>query len=162
AAVPAVDEVYEVKLAAGHFGLVVGTTALTVTWPTAAAWLRHVSEGAPAPANAKRIAGDDHAHGHGQPVDVDEDIDELDDGDFDAGPGETQYHIGPAQDVVSKTARAIWDRPGDVGQDPSDSPDTLRWQVPPLPRLRRLGDDTAISLGRTLTEQAAEIPDRTF
>src|SRR5262245_17640820 len=37
---PRVDRLYEVMVKAGHFGLVVGTTALTVTWPGVVAWLR--------------------------------------------------------------------------------------------------------------------------
>ena len=32
------SEVYEVTLPAGHFGLVVGSTAVETTWPTVAAW----------------------------------------------------------------------------------------------------------------------------
>jgi len=33
-------EIYELNLPAGHFGLVVGTVANDLTWPTAAAWVR--------------------------------------------------------------------------------------------------------------------------
>src|SRR5262245_1024596 len=39
-AAPRVQRMYEVPLKAGHFGLVVGSTALTVTWPGVVAWLR--------------------------------------------------------------------------------------------------------------------------
>src|SRR5262249_55465644 len=39
-AAPKVDAMYEIPLKAGHFGLVVGTTALTVTWPSVVAWMR--------------------------------------------------------------------------------------------------------------------------
>ena len=39
AAAPRAD-VYELALAAGHFGLVVGSTSNTVTWPTVASWVR--------------------------------------------------------------------------------------------------------------------------
>src|SRR5262249_43958033 len=92
----------------------------------------------------------------------DEDVDDIEDDDFNDVLGEIQYDIGLAQDVLGKTAHAVWDRLGDVGQDVSDYLDNLRWQVPRLTRLRRLRDDTAISLGRTLAEQAAAIPDRTF
>lgn len=31
-------DIYETSMRAGHFGLVVGNTAATVTWPTVAAW----------------------------------------------------------------------------------------------------------------------------
>jgi putative long chain acyl-CoA synthase len=162
-AVPASTEVYEVKLEAGHFGLVVGSTALTVTWPTVAGWLRHLTEGAPVPAPAREIV--EYAHHDDESADeqdVDEDVDDLEEDDFDDVLGEIQYDIGLAQDVIGKTAHAVWDRLGDVGQDVADYLDNLRWQVPRLTRLRRLGDDTLISMGRTLAEQAAAIPDRTF
>src|SRR6185369_16079259 len=39
-AAPKVTKLYEVMLKAGHFGLVVGSTALTVTWPGVVAWMR--------------------------------------------------------------------------------------------------------------------------
>src|SRR4051812_43554744 len=39
-AAPKVDKMYEIVLKAGHFGLVVGTTALTVTWPSIVEWMR--------------------------------------------------------------------------------------------------------------------------
>src|SRR5690606_28256784 len=34
------DEVYELTLAAGHLGLVVGTRASAITWPTVVEWIR--------------------------------------------------------------------------------------------------------------------------
>src|SRR4029079_15949220 len=39
-ACPKVEVMYEVPLKAGHFGLVVGSTALGVTWPSVVEWLR--------------------------------------------------------------------------------------------------------------------------
>src|SRR5450432_4573697 len=38
-AAPRVDRMYELPLKAGHFGLVVGSTALGVTWPGVVAWM---------------------------------------------------------------------------------------------------------------------------
>ena len=37
-AAPAIEELYEIKVSAGHFGLVVGSSALTVTWPSVTEW----------------------------------------------------------------------------------------------------------------------------
>src|SRR5688572_14587538 len=37
---PRVTKMYEVMVKAGHFGLVVGSTALTVTWPGVVEWMR--------------------------------------------------------------------------------------------------------------------------
>src|SRR4029078_5083169 len=104
---------------------------------------------------------------HGAPpIDRDLDLDEheADEDDLDEDDTtfeELQYDLGLAQDVIGKTAHAVWDRLGDVGQDLADYVDNLRWQLPRLTRLRRLHDDTEISLGKTLAEQAAAIPERT-
>jgi putative long chain acyl-CoA synthase len=162
-AVPATTEVYEVKLEAGHFGLVVGSTALTITWPTVVDWLRHVSEGAMPPKHAHAVYETDRTEqAEEEDEHEDEDVDDVEDDDFNDVLGELQYDLGLAQEVVGKTAHAIWDRLGDVGQDLTDYLDNLRWQVPRLTKLRRLSDDTRISLGQVLSEQAAAIPDRTF
>ncbi len=158
-AAPAIEELYEIKVAAGHFGLVVGSSALTVTWPSVIEWMRYVGDGGAAPTHARPILHDDDGRDH-DPDDDDDDDAESD--DYDTAFGELQYDLGLAQDVVGKTAHAIWDRLGDASQDLSDYLDNLRWQVPRLARLRRLTDDTTISMGKTLAEQAADIPEKTF
>lgn len=157
-AAPAITELYEVMVKAGHFGLVVGSTALAVTWPIVVEWVRWRDGAGPRPdrITAARAAG-------ALPVDHDRDDDEdLEDDDLDGALGEVQYDLDLAGDVVGKTARALWDRVGDASNDLSDYVDNLRWQVPRLHRLRNLRDDTVVSLGKTLADQAREIPDRTF
>jgi putative long chain acyl-CoA synthase len=156
-AVPALTELYEARVGAGHFGLVVGSSALAVTWPTVAAWLRFVSEGGPAPAAAIRV-GDQPA----PPPDDDVLDDALDDDDIEGAFDELQFDVDLAQDVLGKAAHAVWDRVEDVGHDLGDYLDNLRWQLPRLGRLRRLTDDTRVSLGKTLADQATRIPDQTF
>lgn len=159
-AAPAVSELYEVSVKAGHFGLVVGSTALAITWPTVVEWIRwRDGEGAP-PARLVPARG-----GPGPGPEAHEDLDddgEVEDDDIDTAFGELQFDLELVQDVVGNTARAVRERIGDVTQDLGDYLDNLRWQVPRLRRLRNLHDDTMISLGRTLAEQAREIPDRTF
>ena len=44
-------ELYELTLRAGHFGLVVGSTAMSYTWPAVADWARWRRDGTPLPAN---------------------------------------------------------------------------------------------------------------
>ena len=48
-------DVYELCLRAGHFGLVVGSAANTVTWPTAAAWTRWRAGEAELPADIEPV-----------------------------------------------------------------------------------------------------------
>ena len=160
-AAPAVDELFEVMVKAGHFGLVVGSTALSITWPIVVEWVRWRDGAGPRPeritparAAAAPALGD-------EPDDRDDD-DALEDDDLDGALGEVQYDLDLAGDVVGKTARALLDRIGDAGSDLSDYVDNLRWQVPRLHRLRNLKDDTVVSLGKSLADQAREIPDRTF
>ncbi|MHB8659210.1 MAG: AMP-binding protein [Solirubrobacteraceae bacterium] len=48
-------EVYELLLAAGHFGLVVGSTSNSLTWPTVAAWARWRSGEGERPENLEQV-----------------------------------------------------------------------------------------------------------
>lgn len=170
-AVPAVEALYEVPVKAGHFGLVVGSTALAITWPTVVEWIRWRDGDGPPPVRAVPVpTRDAGAAGPGARVEDDDGRDEadaeadagVDDDDIEAAFGELQFDLELVQDVIGNTARAVLDRLGDVSTDLGDYLDNLRWQVPRLRRLRNLRDDTAISLGRTLADQARTIPERTF
>ena len=148
-AAPKVATMYEVPLKAGHFGLVVGSTALTVTWPTAIAWMKWREDKGPLPAHAIDVRAT-VAH-------VDE-PDDDDDGD-DAGPHD---NFELAKELIEKTGRAAWERLGELSEDLGNYLDNARWQLPRLNRLRHLQDDTLISPARTLADQADAIGDRTF
>jgi len=157
-AAPAAREIFEVMVRAGHFGLVVGSTALAVTWPTVVEWIKWRDGTGPEPGRLVPARGATE-----QPPAIAAPGDDVEDDDLDTAFGdEVQYDLELAGDVVGKTARALWDRLGDASQDLSDYVDNLRWQVPRLHRLRNLRDDTVISLGKVLADQAREIPDRTF
>jgi putative long chain acyl-CoA synthase len=144
-------ELFEVPVRAGHFGLVVGSSALGVTWPTVIAWVQGQRPSVLVPM---------HEDPNPPPALEDDDEEEEDAEELDVG--EPDLDIDLVQDIVGKAAHAVWDRLGDVADDVGDYLDNLRWQLPRLSRLRRLGDDTLISIGKTLAERAAEIPDRTF
>ncbi len=164
-AAPAVDVMYEVPLRAGHFGLVVGSTAQTVSWPTAVAWMRWREGTGPVPALANDVRAlpiEPVPSVAEAEADADEDLDDLDPEEVDSAFGELSFDVALAQDVVGKTARALWERLADWSDDLGGYVDNLRWQLPRLTRLRDLTDDTLISPGRTLADQAAAIPERTF
>ena len=182
-AAPAVDALFEVVVRAGHFGLVVGSTALSVTWPTVIEWIRWRDGAGARPARivpARTAGSSSSAHpersserergaeskGADHDNDGDHDHDHHDDdedNDIDGDAlGDVQFDLELAQDVVGKTAEALWERIGDAAGDVGTYLDNLRWQLPRLRRLRNLRDDTRISIGSVLAEKAAATPDGTF
>ena len=151
-AAPAVDVMYEVPLKAGHFGLVVGSTALTVTWPTVVEWMRwHEGAGA-APQHAFDVRRADAPDPFVKSHAPDDDHQEHDE----------ESTLDIARDVVEKTARAAVEHLAGWAEDLGDYLDNARWQLPRIARLRNLHDDALVSLGRQLAEQADQIGERTF
>jgi putative long chain acyl-CoA synthase len=167
-AAPHAETMREVMVEAGHFGLVVGSTALRVTWPTVIGWMRW-REGrgvepdglldALAPERSTSVAVAPRAQPSVAPAPrpADPDDDEL-----DASIGGVEFDLQLAGDVASSTARAFAERAADALSGVSSYLESMRFQVPRLNRLRKLEDDSLISMGRTLAEQARTIPDRTF
>ncbi len=145
-AAPRVTKLYEVMVKAGHFGLVVGSTALSITWPGVVAWMR---------GEVPQTAIDVRAQQPAPAPDVDE-HDDDDEDDDDESP------IELAKELVEKTAKAALDRVEELSQDVGTYLDNARWQLPRLNRLRHLDDDSRISLGKSLADQAARIGERTF
>ncbi len=138
-------EVFELSVKAGHFGLVVGSTALAQTWPTVIEWVKW-RDGAGNRPGALPPPASTYVHDQ-------EEFDAIDDSAFD---------VELAFDVISNAANAVWDRLGDLAQDLTDSVDHLRYQVPRLSELRGIQPTTRISVGYALHKQAREIPDSTF
>jgi putative long chain acyl-CoA synthase len=151
---PRVDTMYEIPLKAGHFGLVVGSTALTITWPSVIDWMAfHEGKGAP-PQHGFDVrradAPDPFARPHTD-EDADEDDDHLHESTLDI-----------AREVVEKTAHAVYDQVANWAEDLGDYVDNARWQLPRIARLRNLQDDSLVSLGKQLSDQAHAIGERTF
>jgi putative long chain acyl-CoA synthase len=159
-AAPRVAVMYEVPVKAGHFGLVVGSTALSVTWPSVVEWMRwREGDGAP-PAHAFDARAADVPEPL-RPAGEGGEADEGDEGDEDGAAGEGDG-LELAKELVEKTARAALEQLGEWAEDLGDYLDNARWQLPRIARLRNLQDDSLISPGRALAEQAQRIPDRTF
>jgi putative long chain acyl-CoA synthase len=150
-AAPRVDTMFEIPLKAGHFGLVVGSTALGVTWPSIVDWMKW-REGAGSPPLA---AFDVHRPDAPDPFARARHDDDDDEADDDSA-------LDVARDVVTKTGRALYEQVANWAEDLGDYVDNARWQLPRIARLRNLQDDSIISLGKTLADQAHEIRDRTF
>ncbi|MET0896589.1 MAG: alpha/beta fold hydrolase, partial [Mycobacterium sp.] len=139
-------DVYETTLRAGHFGLVVGSKAAEITWPTVADWVLWLS-----------------GRGH-QPPNVvpmpDQPADHADSGVAIAS--RVAHSVGEASEVALSLAR------GAAGAVVSANKSVRTLAVETartLPRLTRLGqinDHTRISLGRILSEQARGAPDGEF
>ncbi len=136
-------EVFDVTLRAGHFGLVVGSHAMTQTWPIVADWIlwrdgrgeapRAITESANAPLDSPVQEPRDH---------------------------ETDLEL--FMDAAAKSARAAWTRLGDVASSASDALDAVRYQEPRLRKLAGMRESTRTSPALELAERAAETPDATF
>ena len=136
------SDVYEVSLPAGHFGLVVGSTAVETTWPTVAGWAAWRAGEGELPEGVERI----------------DEIPERPEGGMSsrdrlsagaqlavgAGIGTVQALAGAAMGA-SRTVREI------VGDTTS--------QLDQLNRLGQVNPRTRISFGLLLDEQAEEAPD---
>lgn len=154
-----VDVMYEIMLKAGHFGLVVGSTALSVTWPSVIEWMKW-REGAASspPAQAVNVRADVSPLAEAA-SDNRGDGGDGDDGDDGAGRG---VDLELAKELVEKTARAAIEQASSWAEDLGNYVDNARWQLPRVTRLRTLQDDSLVSCGRSLSDQARTIGERTF
>lgn len=139
-------EVYETLLRAGHFGLVVGSKAATITWPTVAAWVLWLSGQGPRPETvAPMVPHDEGAGESGVPL-----------------AARLVAGVGGASEV----ALAVVKTAADAVVTANRSIRTIAVETArTLPRLTRLGqvnDHTRISLGRILSEQSRNTPDGEF
>ncbi len=134
-------ELHEVAMPAGHFGLVVGSRAEEVTWPTVIEWLRWREDEGPRPQRLRSEI---------EPEVVEEAWEEL---EFDL-----KLVVNAAQDGVGALLRRL-NRKVD---DAVETAQALRVQLPRLGRLERMEADTEIGMAKVLAERAAENPEQTF
>ena len=139
-------EAYEVMIRAGHLGLVVGSKAATITWPTVAAWVQWLSGGEERP---------DHI----VPM-PDTTVGSTDTGV--AMSSRVMHGVAEVSELAVSLARGA----ADIVIGANRSIRTLAIETArTLPRLVRLGqinDHTRISLGRIISEQAESVPDGEF
>lgn len=132
---------YELTMAAGHFGLVVGSKAAEVSWPTVVAWVAWREGAGPRPSNIVEM-----------PQDAPEPT--VTEGLGQAVKTAAEVGLGLAQGVVSVASGAA----RTVGILTEEA---VR-QLPRLRRLEHVRPETRISIGLILDENAARRPDDTF
>lgn len=146
-AAPAAD-IYEMTIRAGHFGLVVGSKAAQITWPTVAEWVLWVNGTGTRPAKIIPMP-ESPAEGEGTERGV-------------PLSARVVHGVGEASGVALSFARGA----ADAVVAANRSIRTLAVEtVRTLPRLARLGqinDHTRISLGRIISEQAKDSPEGEF
>ncbi len=127
---------------AGHFGLVVGSRAMSFTWPTVAGWIHHRDDGAALPDAllAPPMTRDERASMG-----------------FSLQPG-----MEMLVDVFAESARQAWRLAGDVAASASDAYEGVRYQEPRLRRLAMMSETTRTSPALALSERAREDPSGTF
>jgi putative long chain acyl-CoA synthase len=137
-------KLFEVSVRAGHFGLVVGSRAMSHTWPTVVEWVRWREGRGTRP----RLLADSTMT---EPV-------EPEDAAFEEIQLDLELFVG----ALTNGVRDTWQRLGHLTTDVADAVDAARWQVPRLRRLRALEPDERVSSSLVLAQQAERIPDKTF
>ena len=151
-AAPHATRMYELLLKAGHFGLVVGSTALAVTWPSVVEWMKHVAGNGPLPKAALDVRADESP-----PVLEDDHLEH--DSDVEV-PGDSTIEF--AKQLVTKAASVAVDQINSLTENLGHYIDHVRWQLPRITRLTYMRDDTLVSVGQMLSTQARTIGERTF
>ncbi|MFO0686601.1 MAG: alpha/beta fold hydrolase [Sandaracinus sp.] len=141
-------EQHEIPVRAGHFGIVVGSKASSITWPSVIGWVKWKDGVAAMPAILAKAAP-------AETSDEDDDIDSFD-------PDESSLDVEVFLDIAESVGDVIVRRANGVMKEAGHLLDNLRWQVPRLSRLRKIEPHTQISMAKVLSEQAAAIPDHTF
>ncbi|MFZ0040378.1 MAG: AMP-binding protein, partial [Solirubrobacteraceae bacterium] len=141
-------DVYELTLNAGHFGLVVGSTARTVTWPTVAAWAQwQDGEGEP-PEELSEVPDDPSA-----------DLPGAGEAPFTNRLG---YGLELAGAVGTGVARSMVGTARRTARSMRELTREAAGQLPRLARLEQIQPSTRISLGLLVEEHGRRAPDDLF
>ncbi|MEO6473378.1 MAG: alpha/beta fold hydrolase, partial [Aeromicrobium sp.] len=134
-------DVYELTLRAGHFGLVVGSTANNRTWPAVAAWVRWRLSGTPLPDDI--VPADEVEHKPMMSATASAAL----------AVQTAEFSVGASLLAISSAKRAVGLVRGLLSSAPV--------QLPRLARLEMLDQVTPMSLGLILDEQARKSPTNT-
>ncbi len=137
-------DVYELAVHAGHFGLVVGSTSTSVTWPTVAGWINWCAGNAALPENVTRIP---------------------DDGAVELAPhvrNRVVYGVELAAGVGAGIARTTLGTAGRAVRGVRELTREAAAQLPRLARLEQIQPGTRISIGLLVEERRRRSPDDAF
>ncbi len=143
AAAPRAD-VYELALAAGHFGLVVGSTSNTVTWPTVASWVRWRDGEAQRPEGITEVPDDPEA-----PIQP-------------HVRSRVGFGLELAGAVSGGAARSLVSAATRTTRGVAQLTREAVGQLPRLARLEQVQSNTRISLGLLVAERTHHAPDETL
>jgi putative long chain acyl-CoA synthase len=138
-------EAWEIKIPAGHFGLVVGSRSDEITWPSVSEWLEWCDERGPLPERATVLEAPSDREAESPST-----LDEIVSGAelaFDLGRGllgDAAHLLNERVDVLGR----IWSR--------------IVPQISQLTRLVELRRETQTSMGHVLQERADQSPEDTF
>jgi putative long chain acyl-CoA synthase len=139
-------DVYELALQAGHFGLVVGSTANTVSWPTVAAWARWRDGDGALPEAVTEVPDD--------PTAVLE------------PPAAVRNRVGYGLELVgavgSGVARSLFGTARRTARGMRELSREAAGQLPRLARLEQVQPGTRISLGLLVQERVHRDPEDIF
>jgi putative long chain acyl-CoA synthase len=138
-------DVYELALRAGHFGLVVGSTSNTITWPTVAGW-------------AKWRAGDGELPTELTQIDEDQGADEI----VPAVSNRVGYGLELAGGVGTGIARSLLRTTRGTIRTVAELTREAAGQLPRLARLEQIQPGTRISLGLLVEERRRKTPKDIF
>ncbi|WP_238219062.1 alpha/beta fold hydrolase [Tsukamurella pulmonis] len=130
-------KVYEAQVSAGHFGLVVGSSAGGVTYPTVSQWIRWLEGRGGQPENVAEMQPDDGR---------------------DVGVNPLVAGLGGIATVGFVAARDVLDAASGAAAGASAVAREVTRSLPKLARLGQLQAHTQVSLGKLLAEQAAGDP----
>jgi putative long chain acyl-CoA synthase len=137
-------DVYELALHAGHFGLVVGSTSNTVTWPTVAAWARWRDGEGELPEGLSEVPDDPNA--------------EL----LPQVRNRVGYGLELAGAVGTGVARSMVSTARRTASSMRELTREAAGQLPRLARLEQIQPGTRISLGLLVEERKRKAPDDVF
>ena len=137
-------DVYELALHAGHFGLVVGSTSNTVTWPTVAGWARWCDGEGELPEQVNEVPDDPEAQLEPQVR------------------NRVGYGLELAGGVSLGVARSIALAARRTARGMRELTIEAASQLPRLARLEQVQPSTRISLGLLVAERTRRAPDETF